>query len=276
MINIFGFNFDLPSILHVYGVRSEYKEQVTFLSGYVAIIGGFAISPLLILFALRFFRYNPLTSTIMLFLSTFLSLIIYANSGFKSVAFAGIAAGFGYMIFKRVNRVGFFLAVFIPLGILINVFLAWAFGLEIFLYHWIRRVFLVPGMITSYYYEFIIPSGIYHLNNAPSVISHTYFGTDGSANAGIIGDGIAKFRYLGLLLNMMLFVIILKISDSVSKHGNYAMSGAAFLIQAYAISNSSLTTVMVTYGYFLVIICLYLSLSAVRKLDILESKMRKI
>jgi hypothetical protein len=274
IIHHFGIKYELPSVEEVYGVRSTYKETLresgSILTGYIAIIGGFAISPLLINFAILFRKRYLNRSLLMFFLAFILSFTIYASAGFKSVAFGWALSLFAYFVLRKVRNFGYALAIIIPFFILINLLIAKYCGIEIIYYHWIRRVFITPGMNTNYFYDYISSSGIDHLDNAPLVISQIYYGLSGSANAGLIGDGLARYGYIGLFFNMGLFTIMLKICDAVSMRGNAALSSAVFMLSAYAISNSSLTTVLLTYGYLTAVLFLFFAQSSIEQLSVSE------
>lgn len=261
LINFFGFNVEPPSIDDVYGLRSEYKRQLSaagsVVLGYIPILGGFAVAPLLLVLSGRFFKEFPARSVVMMVCSLALSFVIYGSAGFKSVAFASLVAFGFYFIFRKVTNYGFVVAVLIPTFVLANFAIAQFTDLEIVLYHWIRRVFLSPGMNTSYVFDYVYTYGGFS-GYPPEVISQLYYWEDGSANSGLFGDAVARFGYIGLPLNALVFAILIKICDAVSKGGDPSVSASLFVLTGYAITNSSITTVIVSYGFLLVVIFLYI------------------
>ncbi|WP_374498583.1 hypothetical protein [Zoogloea sp.] len=252
MVNTYGFSIEPPSIDDVYGVRSEYKDALaasgSAFMGYVPILGGFSVAPLLLLLAVRFYRSHSLRSWLMVFLSLFLSFVIYSSAGFKSVAFSSLVVFLAYFVLRRVKNYGYFLSMAIPFFVFFNFICAYLFGWEIVLYHWIRRVFISPGMNTTYFFDYLYYFDVFK-GYPPEIVSKYYYGTDGSANAGLFGDAIGRFGVLGLFLNSFLLLMSLKFLDSLSRSGDPIVSGSLSFLAGYAISNSSLSTVLFSYGF---------------------------
>lgn len=251
LIKTFGFNFSPPALNDVYGVRATYKEINTPLGHYVAVIGGFAISPFLILAAAKLKKSKPILSFSMFSLAITLSYVIYASSGLKSVAFSCFGSLILFFLFRRVRNVGLSIALAVPICVTGALALFFIFNLEYPAMHLTRRVFLVPGMNVSYFYDYMTLVGG-GWADAPKVISMEYYGTAGSANAGLFGDALARYGFLGLAINIPIFIFILKFSDFVARYNDLDFYCALFALSAYALSNSSVTTVFVTYGYIFV------------------------
>ena len=136
----------------------------------------------------------------------------------------------------------------IPFFVFFNFICAYLFGWEIVLYHWIRRVFISPGMNTTYFFVYLYYFDVFK-GYPPEIVSKYYYGTDGSANAGLFGDAIGRFGVLGLFLNSFLLLMSLKFLDSLSRSGDPIVSGSLSFLAGYAISNSSLSTVLFSYGF---------------------------
>jgi len=264
IVKIFGFNRSLPSLADVYGVRSNFKSDLaasgSSLVGYFIIIGGYALAPLLLLMAIRNIRSRTLVSFMMIGLSISLSFTIYAAGGFKSIVFAPLLFLCCYFIFSRVRNPVLAVALGLPLFVVLT------FGVSVlnanseFLFYQVaRRVFFVPAMDVTYFYEYVNRFGLDTLESAPATIAMYYYGTDGSANAGLFGDGFAKFGYIGVALNTLLFSSMLILADYCSRGIPPKVSFSIFIISAYAIANSSLTTVLLSYGF--VVVCMTLAVS---------------
>ena len=124
--------------------------------------------------------------------------------------------------------------------------------------HWYRRAFVVPGIHTNLFYNYIGNSISEGYPNMPSVVSHLYYGTDGSANSGLYGDGLARAGFIGAAFTVLIFGVLLKTMDAVTTNIPSSLSTAFFLPTAYALSNSSTTSVILTYGAVVSLFCAYM------------------
>jgi hypothetical protein len=253
IVSVFGWNFEPPSIEDVYEVRRQFKQAKestgAVLVGYFVVIGGFLLAPLSLLIAFRGLQQAPARSAVLGALSLLLAFSIYCAGGFKSVAFAALMAPLAYAVAVRFKNHSLLLAIGIPAGTFLVYLIAHTFNVEILFNHWYRRVFMVPGMNSSYFYDYIASHGLWRLPSAPSVISAQYYGTDGSANAGLFGDGFALAGYLGVLFNSGLFVLLLVAANACARDIDRNIAFAMLLLSGYAVANSALTSVFVTYGF---------------------------
>lgn len=268
LIVTFGINLNLPDITDVYGLRREYVEKSNLLSGYIAIMGGYVVAPFLLLYGIVTFKINKKISLLFIVLSIFLSFQIFANSGFKSVAFSSIISLLLFLYLRIVFNFGFSFSISIPIFILFIIFISDIFNLEIVLYHWFRRTFIDTGINVNFFYEYISQRNLLYLDNAPNIISNYYYNTNGSANSGLLGDSFARLNYFGFFINGFIFLIVLKVSDKITSNinnKNFVMS--LFLPTSYAISNSSITTIFLTYGFLLLIVLLVLSKNSLNCID---------
>ena len=248
------------SIFHVYEIRHIYKENVDKLTAYFVINVGYILSPFLTIVA---FEKKSLYGFIYLILGIILSLIIFTNTGFKSVAFMWVYVIFWFFVFKKFNisNLAFKVVFVFILSIWIINLIGFILNLDFLYLHWIRRLILSAGMNTTYFYDYITSNELYFLNNAPNVISLQYFGTNGSANTGLLGDGFTRYRYVGVFLNYLLLFFILKILDSLFlklRDNNHKCIMIAMLFPiSYALSYSKTSSILLTYGLILLIILMY-------------------
>jgi len=253
-----GLKLDAPSITDVYGVRADYKKSVSNLVSYIVVLSGFFLSPVLIVLGIYKFGQNQrCLAALFFFMSFSLSYLIFSSAGFKSIAFMPLVTFFGCLFFLKVRYFGLALN-FAFLGLLVFSWtLIFLFDFGIVLDHWVRRSLVVPGMNVAYFYEYIDFNGVSRDIHYPSVISKTYYGTDGSANSGFIGDGVSRFGTGFFWINILLVLFYVKIPDVFSRRYASPYIAALFISSAYALSNSSITTVLITYGFIpLVIFCL--------------------
>lgn len=259
--SFFGLILDVPSITEVYEVRENFVNVLTAsgsaLAGYVFVAGGFSIASVSLVIGVVGHKKNKILSTILILGSVGLSFLIYGASGFKSVAFMPIACLIALVIFKRVNKYGVTFSVIFPLVLAFIYFASYFEPIDLIFIHWYRRIFMLPGMNSNFVFFYMGDFGLSHLEAAPQIISDFFYHTDGSANSGIYGDGYAKFGYLGVLLNLNLLILFLVILDSVSFGVDKSISASLVVPISYAISNSSLTSIFLTYGAIYILLFLY-------------------
>ncbi|MCG6542265.1 hypothetical protein MCB86_19515 [Pseudomonas sp. KSR10] len=258
VVSNLGFNLNPPSIDDVYDVRAEYKSRVTPLVGYLAVLTGYFLSPVFVVLSVVYWdsrlKYKAL---FFICVASFLSYLIYSSAGFKSVAFMPVVTLLSCLLFRKSENLGLLLN-FLFLALLIFAwFLFIAFDLSIVLDHWVRRALVVPGMTVAYFYDYSIGFGFDANGSIPNLISKTYFGTDGSANAGFIGDGIARYGVDLFWINILLLFLFVRLPELLLGKLDGPYIPALFISTAYALSNSSITTVILTYGFLPLIIFVY-------------------
>jgi hypothetical protein len=258
----FPITLEVASIFDVYVQRSFYKQTLNSvgnpLLGYLVILAGYSFAPISSLLGLIYFeRAKYIKSIFFLFLAVFLAWASFAATAFKSVAFIFIAVLIFAMILKnRKNYFTTFILCMLSVVILIAIISIISKTSPVFI-HWFRRAFVAPGRNLALYFEHIGYWNFDGLAKAPSVICQIYYGTDGSANAGLYGDGLAFAGVLGVLRNLFIFISYLLILDSVSSRIPLYLSASLILPQAYALSNSGTTTVFFTYGLVFSILFLW-------------------
>lgn len=258
VVSNLGFSFSPPSIDDVYSVRAEYKDRVTPLVGYLAVLTGYFLSPAFVVLASVYWGEAAKTKSLLLIcIASFLSYMIYSSAGFKSVAFMPVVTLLSCLLFRRFNNVGLLLNVLFLLLLVVAWGLFVVFDLGILLEHWVRRALVVPGMTVAYFYDYSLSHGAGSYVSLPNIISKTYFGTDGSANAGFIGDGIARYGINLFWVNILSLFIFVRIPEIFLGRLEGPYVSALFISTAYALSNSSITTVIFTYGFLPLIIFVY-------------------
>lgn len=268
IINTFGVKFKFASFFDVYDVRAAFKEEMQFVAGpiigYAILLTAFFLSPLNIVCGLSFRGESKLISCFMLLLGVFGTSQIFAVAAFKSsVAIVAISVPLSLIIGTRNNPFSRFLVVLA--SVIIALLLIQSLNLnQSALDHWFRRVFIGPGMNAIYYYE---EFGFFHTGSgaaAPLQISQDYYGTTGSANSGIFGNGFAKGGVIGVLSNLMILVVYCLLLDAAGKFVPPSVSFPLAFIIGYAFSNSAATTVLASYGGILLIMALYLMSSSLK------------
>ncbi|WP_250150965.1 hypothetical protein [Photorhabdus akhurstii] len=136
------------------------------------------------------------------------------------------------------------------------------------LIHWLRRVFFTPTLNTYYFYDYIYNTNSEFTTEAPQIVSQIYYGTSGSANTGFIGDGIARYGTLGLIINFFIFNMLLFAMNLSSKKVPFEFSTTLYLPFVYTISNSAITALLLTYGLLALSILLFLFPTKTNKISL--------
>lgn len=252
IVSSHGLKLTTPNITDVYSLRAEYKENASSASGYAVVLGGYVISPLIILLYLNSKRkFIGLGVPIVLFLTY----IIFSSSGIKSIALSiFVIVGF-YYLFKNILRFGYYILVFVNILIFIN-YLIYTFitNNNIIYIHWLRRVITSPGSTAAKFFEYFYILGNTPTPQAPKIIANYYFSTNGSANTGFFLEGIGRFGLHGLIINTAILAIFLIVLNGISKSLDKNLLACLLVMVSYAMCNSSFLTVIVTYGLLLLTI----------------------
>ena len=142
-----------------------------------------------------------------------------------------------------------------------------------------RRLFAVPGLLTSVYYDFFSSHDRFYWlhttyakllgmsgSNYPDykspgfLIGDVFFGNpEGNANANLWADGYANAGILGVLLVTVIFMAILWIYDSVSFKKDIRVALLLIAMPTFAITNTSLLTALLSHGWLPAIFLLWFS-----------------
>jgi len=256
MILKFGFNFNIPSIISVYEVREVFKEKIQSLAiswGYLILGYSFSISPLSLLLGLK--EAKNFLSIFLIAGSILWSLLVYSNAGFKSVAFANIVVGTVYLyarknLLKTANQIVLLILTMLSLMYLLsftsNIF-------QFIYFHLFRRTFIVPGMNVNYFFDLMTEHYPIWSKEFPLLVSKIYYGTTGSANTGFLGDSFSKLFPIGYILNTLIIIFLFKLLDSITDRYNRTLMLPMVVIYSYLFSNSATTTVIISYGFWILI-----------------------
>ncbi|WP_256125058.1 hypothetical protein [Photorhabdus luminescens] len=260
-----GLSLIPPNIFKVYSVRQHFKDNTPLLTMYIITNGGYVISPLLLLASL--YIRGPI-KYLLITISILISYLIYSSSGLKSIAFMNLAVIILYFYIKGTKSISnsvinIILYLFLTAGVLYFIF-------DFYdpLIHWLRRVFFTPTLNTYYFYDYIYNNNSEFTTEAPQIVSQIYYGTSGSANTGFIGDGIARYGTLGLIINFFIFNILLFAMNLSSKKVPFEFSTTLYLPFVYTISNSAITALLLTYGLLALSILLFLFPTKTKKISL--------
>lgn len=201
-------------------------------------------------------------------------LLLFGMTNYKSFLFAP-ALVVGVMWMARSSlRLGWA----ILLGGAVVVLTAWALylfsGQVLIPSIFVRRLFFVPAELHLWYYDFFSSPGnpFVTLSNSvlasvsrypydqsvPPLIGWTYTGTEVGANAGWMADAYSQFGFAGMGVFAVLLALVLRLLDGVSAGTSRQLATAVVAVPAMALVNSGLLTVLLTHGFGLAMLLLWL------------------
>lgn len=258
-------NFNLYD---VYIVRNDYLSSMGPFMGYLVPWQAYVINMLSLSYTIYFKK------TVLAFLVVFFQVLIFGMTGFKSFLFAPILVIVLVFYLKNGNqkKIFFFMTISSTFILVFSNFIYFVYGDIMTPSIFARRLFYIPAKLHIIYYDFFLENPKIMLSNSilsafieypynnkiVNLISLTFLGTDGNANVGFIGESFAHFGFIGIMLFSSILGIVLKLLDDVLKRLPIALSGTVIAIPAFALTNSGLFTVMLTHGFLVAILFLWL------------------
>jgi hypothetical protein len=135
-----------------------------------------------------------------------------------------------------------------------------------------QRLFLVPGQLCAYYYDFFLDHGFTYYSNSlfkwlpgavgqPStgyVIGETYFGNiDSNANASVWACGYADMGFAGMLLTSVALGYILRVIDGLAKGKKFLIVCLVAGLMGVSWGESSLPSSLLSCGVLSSIVLLH-------------------
>jgi len=259
-----------PSPLNPYDVRLAARE-LGALTGYLLRIASNVLAPAVMVWGL-FSR--PPRRILLVGASFVLFLLVYSFDGTKSTLFSPILILSLWFIYKKrisVSKLLMLIVLLIWVGAAIDI----ALNKPIFTTIGIRRLALVPGLLTTYYYEYFVildhPVFLFSHSFLSSLfqnpydttpaflIGRIYFVSDyaTSANANFLADAIANLGAAGIpLLGMLAAIYIYLVRALAGGREELALLAAA--IPVFSLTNSSFFTALLTHGLFLAALVVWL------------------
>ena len=258
-IREFGFKIQIVSLLDVYEIRDQFKAQAesgSRLSTYMISWQGNVMYPML--FGLALARRN----LVLLGLALFGEVIIFSITGFKSMAFSMVLVAAVVLLLRKKEYAPFFMAG----GSFVILSISWIlfefYDYNLFGYVFARRLFVVPGILGSYYMDYflshpklMLSHGMFSMffeggaESPASIIGKNYFRfASPNSNAGIWADAYANFGIIGLFVYAQIFALCLRLFDGVGQMVDSRLSFAAICVVGFSMTNSALTTSMLTHG----------------------------
>lgn len=272
IIRFYGFNINIISLLDVYDVRGDFREissQSSPIARYAILWQANVINVFFIIYGLITKRASLIS------LGVIGQLFIFSITGWKSVFFSILLIIAVLYLVKLLKNFGVRFITSVTSFMLISILVYYFFNSDFLVSVFIRRMILLPGLISGYFYEFFSINPKAYLGHSifssfinypysstpPIVVGEHYWGQSiitANANANIWADGYANFGYIGMVLFSILLGFILWIYDSISSKINFKIAVLMLCIPAFSLSNSALLTTILTHGIGLTILLLYL------------------
>lgn len=272
LIAKYGVYTQIPSFSDVYTQRGEFRRVVSGVGAYLFFWTAKAINPF-------FLAKGYVDRSLPLFTIGILGqLWLFALSGLKSVLFSFLLLG---AILIALWRDGQFFGNWVVWGLVGIIGLTSAvdtyLGATITSSLFVRRLLVVPGLNTAFYFDFFSTNPhvflghsildwavTYPYETRPAmVIGDAYYGhvqgpINMSANANLWADAYANFGVLGILLFTAILGGFLWTVDSVAKGVSLKISTLLLAYPAYMLVNTKLQTTLLTHGLILVFAILYI------------------
>ena len=262
-----GFRINM-SLLNVYDLREDAKgfnlpTWLEYLFGWTR-----AINTILIAYYMRKKRYS------LAIVSFFLQVLSFGIDGSKSVLFYAICAlGISLLpnyTFKKINQLVLIGLVVLAAG---STILYKMTGNYVIGSLFIRRVMFLPVQLGQNYFDFFtthIPDFYRRsfmkyfglktpYSNMPYMIGEVYYDKpDMPANSGLIADAITNLSYLGIILEPLFIIIVLKILDKSSQGLDIRIYTTTALYVGFMMLNTFLPIILLSHGVIVIIILLTL------------------
>jgi hypothetical protein len=262
---------NLAAFLHgvsEYTFRREYNQLVAETGRALAYICGemgHALDPFLIAYGMLYRRHWCFLAGI---LGQFL---IFGLTGLKFVLISGLFLALVAVLAKHYRKsfgvgLAFALTCCILLCTVVDGFTHNVYMSSLFT----RRVLLVPGLFTGIYYEHysqVGPVGLgLHFSHDPSVLTPAneigfvyYHNAQTNANANLWAEGYAELGLLGMFAFTLFTAALIWLYDSLAAKRDLVLAVMLAAMPAVVVSNTSPTTVLLSWGGLAAGILLYLS-----------------
>jgi hypothetical protein len=267
-------SLDIFSLTLVYSLREEWSGELGGIMGYLFIWQANVVGPLLVVIGLAKGRPSLVALG---FLS---NVALFATSGLKSVLFSPIGAAAIWVGMAKLRRarapqlLALIVAGLALMYVVDALVMEPLFGRGAVASVFIRRITYVPGILTGRYIDYFSThpdtlftdsrifawTGEYpYEQSVGKVIGYRYGNNpDQNAVANFWGAGYAGMGWLGMLFITLQFVIVLWLTDSVSR--GHPLAGVAGLLVTpiFSLTNTALWVALLTWGLGLTLLILYL------------------
>jgi len=273
-----GANIRIPTYSEIYHQRALYKSLLANMSG------GSIISRLILIATYTLIPFSLATSSYLIQIKRYIpaamaiaslsvgsSLLVFSLAAFKStIALAALSFTIPIVLHnirrlaaRPITKLFWLLAIVGSVSIVVYL----VNPNSRLLLHYFRRIFIVPGMNVWFYIELFPVYPPQPVRNAPLIVSQVIYGTNGSANSGLIGSGFALGGAIGVLINLIIFGAWLSVSKWYARYVPVEILSPIALIYGYLFANSATTTVLFSYGAILAPIILAILSSSLKHIE---------
>ena len=253
------------SLSGVYTRRLQFSTTAASLGGAVGYLvpwTGNVVNPLLIAFGLS------KHSRVLVLAGICGQLLLFGLHGEKTILLSPL---FIYLIYRvlrsgKLHRVGYRLTVAAGTITALGAILALRFNMTVLMNYVVRRVMLVPGVLSSFYLDFF--SAHQHTLFAhtllkgflrspyplpvPFLIGTTYIhNPTTAANANIFADGYAGYGFIGVIFIAALTGVVLRALDLTACRRDRLTVLCVSGMLGLTMSNGALSTSLITHGIIL-------------------------
>lgn len=279
-LSVFGVQLKMVSFLDVYTLRMQYRNVVAHFGSmvdYTVNWLGNILNPLLIIQGLVGKRYTLL---VIGFLGQFM---IYSIAGFKDVL---LSIGLILAVLFALSGKGKYFGLIIVSGMAGVALLSILTGVLLHKTYWsfllIGRPIAELGVLTALYYDYFSTHahlalghsifkfvGDYPYSYDPAfLIGRIYFSNpQNRANVNFWGDAFANFGFQGIIVFTLLLALLLWVYDSFAKDRDPYITILILAMPAFVLTNAALLTAILTHGFFLVFVIVYLLPKSENSLD---------
>ncbi|BAY83951.1 hypothetical protein NIES267_34450 [Calothrix parasitica NIES-267] len=262
-------NFNL---YNVYLVREELKSYSAPFINYLIPWQAYIINISFFVFSLYKRIY------LLIFISILGQILIFGMTNFKSFLFAPVLVLVLLWIGSEKKILMYFMMLS-SIGLILTYTVYLITSDVIIPSIFIRRLFFLPANLHFYYYDFFSKNPHVFLSNSllssifdypydikvPELISYTYLNSYSNANAGYLADAYAHFGFAGMIIFSFILAVVLKILDSIGIFLPVNIPSAIITIPSMSLVNSALFTTMLTHGFILALITIWVLSSQINQ-----------
>ncbi len=259
-------NLNVLSFTDIYDVRKENSGHFFLFSGYLFSWLSKVILP--ILFVYSMIKRNFVIS----FITLFILLYLFVAMAHKSIFFGIFLVVFFYF-FEDYKKKTFFFLLVIIIGFAASHFLYYSKGMILPESLLVRRVFFVPALLNTFYFDFFKNEPLYfsysifrnfveykHELPPANLIGLNYLNSlETFANNGFISDGYMNWGLKGTVFFAIILSFIFKLFDVIKIDSRYF---GVFFLAIFTTISSALFTSLLTHGILLLI---FLSMFVLQK-----------
>lgn len=259
-------NLNVLKFHDIYEVRKENSTHAFFFSGYLLSWLSKVILP--VMFVYSMIKRNFIFSLLTLFMLLFL----FVATAHKAMFFGVLVVVFFYFFDDYKKKTFFFLSVLL-VALYATKYLFVAKGMLLPESILVRRVFFVPAILNTFYFDFFNDQALYFSNSIfknfveykydlppANLIGLNYLhSAETVANNGFISDGFMNLGLKGTFAFVFILSLIFKFFDIVKVDSRYF---GVFFVSIFTTISSALLTSLLSHG---ILILMLLSMFVLQK-----------